>query len=149
MRRRKGKENLPEENVLKIDKDCHVDSQLEQEYVQNAVAILAKHGLRVEWIKATRTHHGRHYYIRMGASVNASTANQLQYLLGDDPQRFAYNQARIKSRMPEWNKLFESYGTRSRQLTPKRVNSNRSLFRVCVGMLVRAGEFEPSSVIAS
>ncbi len=116
MRRRNGIANLPKESVLKIDKDCHVDSQLEQEYVQSTVAILSKHHVSVGWIKATRTQHGRHYYIHIDPPVDAHVANRLQYLLGDDPKRVSYNEARIKSGLLEWNKLFERANVRLRTL---------------------------------
>jgi len=114
MRRESGSAGLPKESVLKIDKDCHVDSQLEQEYVRNTIVILSQHHLGVEWVKATRTQHGRHYYIKIDPAVDALTANRLQYLLGDDPRRVSYNQARIKSRLLEWNKLFEAAGRKLR-----------------------------------
>ena len=82
-------------DTLKIDKDCHVPTELEQQYIQNAITILRKHRLRVEWVKATRTRHGRHYYIHIAPSIDASTTNRLQYLLGDDSKRVSLNQARI------------------------------------------------------
>jgi hypothetical protein len=52
--------------------------------------------------------HGRHYYIHI------DPANRLQYLLGDDANRVDYNQARINSGLPEWNKLFETVGRQIR-----------------------------------
>ncbi len=113
---RKGNQNLPKESVLKIDKDCHVDSQLEQEYMQSTVAILSKHHVSVRWIRATRTQHGRHYYVWIDPPVDAHVANRLQYLLGDDPKRVSYNEARIKSGLLEWNKLFERAHVRLRTL---------------------------------
>jgi len=102
--------SLPREGVLKIDKDCHVDSQLEQEYIQHAKEILGSWGFTVRKIKATRTRHGRHYYIWIDPPADAHLANRLQYLLGDDAMRVDFNQARIDSRLPEWNKLFETVG---------------------------------------
>jgi hypothetical protein len=108
--KRNEKAELPWESVLKIDKDCHVDPQLEQEYIRLILKALSKHRLRVDCIQATRTHHGRHYYIKIDPPVNAQTANRLQYLLGDDARRVDYNQARINSALPEWNKLFEVTG---------------------------------------
>jgi hypothetical protein len=101
---------------LKIDKDSHVDTRLEQEYVQYSIYILAKHGIKVEWIKSTRTHHGRHYYIKIDPPVDAQTANRLQYLLGDDAKRVDFNQARINSRLVGWNKLFETVGRKLRTI---------------------------------
>jgi hypothetical protein len=110
MRRRKAKRSLPKEVVLKIDKDFHVDHQLEREYVRNTIATLSQYHIDVRWIRVTRTQHGRHYYINIDPPVDAPTANRLQYLLGDDPRRFDYNRARINSGLVEWNKLFESIG---------------------------------------
>jgi hypothetical protein len=108
--------SLLKESILKIDKDCHVDSQLEQEYIQDALAILSRRGIRVLKIEATRTYHGRHYYFYLAEPVDAHTANRLQYLLGDDPKRVDYNQARINSGLVGWNKLFETIGRKLRTL---------------------------------
>ena len=107
---------LQSEGVLKVDKDCHVPARLEQEYIQQAVAILSKHGLRVLRVEATRTYHGRHYYFHITPSVDAGTANDLQYLLGDDSKRVDFNQARINSGLLEWNKLFETVGRQLRTI---------------------------------
>jgi hypothetical protein len=107
---------LLRESVLKVDKDCHVTSQLEREYIQQTIAILQRHHVNVEWIRATRTHHGRHYYIKINPAVDAHTANDLQYLLGDDASRVDYNRARINSRLEEWNKLFEASGRKLRTI---------------------------------
>lgn len=105
--------NLPKERVLKIDKDCHTDSKLEQEYIQDSLAILSRRGIMVLKIEATRTYHGRHYYIHLAEPVDARTANRLQYLLGDDPKRVDFNQARINSGLVRWNKLFEAVGRKT------------------------------------
>jgi hypothetical protein len=102
--------------VLKIDKDCHVDKLLEQEYVRQSIEILSKHHVRAFWIRATRTGKGSHYYIHIIPSVDASTANRLQYLLGDDAKRVSLNQARINSGLEDWNLLFEVVGSRLRTL---------------------------------
>jgi hypothetical protein len=108
--------SLPRESVLKVDKDCHIDSALEQEYIQDSRAILCRHGITVLKIEATRTYHGRHYYFYLAEPLDARTANRLQYLLGDDPKRVDYNQARIDSGLPGWNKLFESIGRKTTTL---------------------------------
>ena len=112
MPKRNESTKLPRESVLKVDKDCHVDRQLEREYVQDSITILRRRHIRVKSIEATRTQHGRHYYFHIHPSVDALTANRLQYLLGDDPKRVGYNQARIDSGLLEWNKLFEAIGRR-------------------------------------
>lgn len=108
--------SLPRESVLKVDKDCRIDSALEQEYIQDSLAILSRRGITVLKIEATRTYHGRHYYFHLAEPVDACTANRLQYLLGDDPKRVDYNQARIDSRLVGWNKLFETIGRKLRTL---------------------------------
>jgi hypothetical protein len=110
----RGGASLPRESVLKIDKDCHVDSGLEQEYVQHVKEILGSWSFAVKEIKATRTHHGRHYYIWIDPPADAYLANRLQYLLGDDSKRVDFNQARIDSGLQEWNKLFEAVGRKMR-----------------------------------
>ena len=103
-------------STLKVDKDCHVEKSLEEEWTQQTIAILLRHHVRVRWIKATRTRKGPHYYIRIDPSVDADTANRLQYLLGDDAKRVALNQARINSRLNDWNLLFEKSDARRRLL---------------------------------
>jgi hypothetical protein len=108
--------SLPKESILKVDKDCHIDSLLEHEYIRDALAILSRHGICVVKIEATRTYHGRHYYFHLAEPVGASTANRLQYLLGDDSKRVDYNRARINSRLVGWNKLFEIVGRRMRTI---------------------------------
>jgi hypothetical protein len=107
MRRGDASANLPKEDLLKIDKDCFVDPQLNRDYVRTVIEICSKHGISVQWIKSTLTRHGRHFYIKIHRPVKALKTNDLQYLLGDDPKRVAFNKARIKSGLPEWNKLFE------------------------------------------
>jgi len=103
-------------DLLKIDKDCHVDKSLEQEYALQSIDILSKHHVRVLWMKATRTRKGSHYYIRIDPSVKATAANQLQYLLGDDAERVSLNRARINSGLEDWNILFEAVGRKLRTL---------------------------------
>jgi hypothetical protein len=103
-------------SVLKIDKDCHVERSLETEYVEQAIGMLSKHHVKVQWIKTTRTRYGSHYYIHIKPSVDANTANRLQYLLGDDTKRVSLNQARINSGLQEWNLLFEPVGRQLRTL---------------------------------
>jgi len=117
MRRRRDAE-IPRVSELRVDKDCHVSSQLEREYVRQSIAILRKHHLRVELIKATRTYHGRHYYISIDPPVDARTANNLQYLLGDDARRVDFNRARVISRLKEWSLLFEDVGRKLKTLYP-------------------------------
>jgi hypothetical protein len=87
-----------------------------EEYIRDALAILSKRGIRVLKIEATRTYHGRHYYFHLAEPVEARTANRLQYLLGDDPNRVDYNRARIDSGLVGWNKLFEAVGRKLKTL---------------------------------
>jgi len=93
--------------VLKIDKDCFVDPELNMEYVRTILHTCRKYELKVLWVKSSRSRHGMHFYIRIKPAVEAHMANNLQYLLGDDTKRVAFNRARIESRVAEWNKLFE------------------------------------------
>lgn len=96
-----------------------MNSCLEQEYIQQSIAILSKHHYRVERIEATRTRHGSHYYIQIDPPAEADTVNRLQYLLGDDAKRVSLNQARINAGLPEWNKLFEAIGKKLRTIYPR------------------------------
>jgi len=98
--------------LLKIDKDCLVDAKLQREYVQTVINICRERGIKVLWIKRTDTAHGVHYYIKISPPVGAMTANNLQYLLGDDSKRVGFNKARIESGLVEWSKLFERAGCR-------------------------------------
>ncbi len=102
--------------LLKIDKDIHADSQLEWDYVQDSITILAQRRIDVEWIKVSRTQHGSHYYVKIHPPVPAETANRLQYLLGDDAKRVDFNRARIESGLTEWSKLFERANVRLRTI---------------------------------
>jgi len=108
--------SLPKESILKIDKDCHVNQSLEADYVRQTIEILSRHHLNVLSIKASRTTHGRHYYIQIDPPVDSNTANQLQYLLGDDAKRVSLNHARINSGLEDWNLLFESVGKKMKTL---------------------------------
>jgi len=107
MQKRNISASLPKENVLKVDKDYEPDSALQRQYVQDTIITLAGHNLKVVWIKTSKTQHGRHYYIKINRPVDALRTNELQYLIGDDPKRVAYNEARIRSSLRGWNKLFE------------------------------------------
>jgi hypothetical protein len=112
MREKVVEPKLGKESVAKVDKDCHIDRQLERQWVRVALVILRMHHESVEWIKATRTRHGNHYYIKIDPPVSAKTANNLQYLLGDDANRVDRNRARINSEDAYWNRLFEDLGRR-------------------------------------
>jgi hypothetical protein len=59
-------------------------------------------------------HKGQHFYIRITPPVQATLANRLHYLLGDDCQRVDFNRARIESGLDEWSKLFERPNVRLR-----------------------------------
>jgi len=102
----------PKGTLLKVDKDHHPSVELERRYIQTVLLILASQGLAVLWIKRTITQHGRHYYIQLADTLTDQATNDLQYLLGDDAKRVAWNQQRINSHLPEWNKLFEDIGRR-------------------------------------
>jgi len=94
--------------VLKIDKDCLVNEDWLENYVQ-AVNLVCNHfGLTVKQIKTCPSKtKGIHFYINITPAVEGELANQLQWLLGDDCCRVDFNRARIESQLQEWNKLFE------------------------------------------
>jgi hypothetical protein len=114
MRRGDPSASLPKQNVLKIDKDCFVDARLNGQYVESILDTCKKHGVTVLSVKSTKTRHGMHFYIEIDPPVDAHRANNLQYLLGDDSKRVAFNNARIVSGLAKWNKLFEVAGRRLR-----------------------------------
>jgi hypothetical protein len=104
-------------NVLKIDKDCFVDSTWLRDYVSVIRRICDTHRLRVNSVRVTSSKRkGQHFYIQIDPPVEPELANRLQWLLGDDCQRVDFNRARIRSRLPEWSKLFEEPNRRLRTL---------------------------------
>ena len=127
MRRRHEFLGVPKTNMLKIDKDCFVDTRLNAQYVRTVIHTCGKYGIEVRSIKCSKSRHGVHFYIGIKPSVEAEIANGLQYLLGDDAKRVAFNRARIESGIPEWNKLFERPGVRLETVYQKySVNGHKS-----------------------
>jgi hypothetical protein len=101
------------ENVLKIDKDNFPPNDWVGDYTRLVITVCKWFGLRVISIKKCESRRkGLHFYIEIFPVVSAQTANRIQWLLGDDCQRVAFNQARIESNLDRWNKLFEKAGTR-------------------------------------
>jgi hypothetical protein len=107
-----GSVSMSKESVLKVDKDCHVDYALIRDYAKVIKEVCRIKGVKVTSVEMTRTQKGQHFYIGIYPPVHAHLANELQWLLGDDFRRFDYNRARIRSRYPDWNKLFEDLGRR-------------------------------------
>jgi hypothetical protein len=103
---RKNSPALPKVKVLKIDKDCYIDPDLNREYLQTIIANCKKKRRKVLWIKQSETPHGRHYEVRIHPPMEPHAANNLQLLCGDDAKRYAFNRARIKSKLVGWNKLW-------------------------------------------
>jgi hypothetical protein len=99
-------------DVLKIDKDCHVDQSWIQEYVRVVRSICHMKRVKVASVEMGCSKKGLHFYIGIRPRVSGELANRLQWLLGDDCRRVDYNRARIRSRYPDWNKLFERIGQR-------------------------------------
>jgi hypothetical protein len=116
MLRRNVSAKLPELDLLKLDKDAFVSPDVDKKYIRNVLDICRGQGVQVLKIKSTLSRHGRHYYIKIDPAVDARTANNLQYLLGDDAKRVAFNKARIESGLDEWNKLFEVPGRKLRTI---------------------------------
>ena len=110
--RRRHEKRILKTNVLKIDKDCHVSPELNLEYVRTILQTCRKYELKVLWVKSSRSRHGMHFYIKIKPALEPHVANNLQYLLGDDAKRVAFNRARIESGSDEWNKLFERVNAR-------------------------------------
>jgi len=95
--RRRHEKRILKTNVLKIDKDCHVSPELNLEYVRTILQTCRKYELKVLWVKSSRSRHGMHFYIKIKPALEPHVANNLQYLLGDDAKRVAFNRARIES----------------------------------------------------
>jgi len=118
MSKRNASTSLPKVDLLKLDKDAFVSTDINKKYVRTVIDICREQGVQVLWIKSTVSQHGRHYYIKIDPALDAETANNLQYLLGDDAKRVAFNKARIKSGLEEWSKLFEIPDARLRTVYP-------------------------------
>jgi hypothetical protein len=99
-------------DVLKIDKDCHVDQSWVRNYARAVRSICRMKRVKVTYLEMGRSKKGLHFYIGIQPRVSDEFANRLQWLLGDDCRRVDYNRARIRSRYPDWNKLFERIGQR-------------------------------------
>jgi len=101
---------------LKIDKDCFVDQDWIDDYIHRIIIPTCRtFGTSVNSIKMCPSRRkGLHFYISITPPVEASLANKLQWLLGDDTLRVDFNRARIESGVAEWNKLFEVPGRRLR-----------------------------------
>jgi len=99
---------------LKIDKDCFVDQDWIDDYIHGIIIPTCRaFGTSVNSIKMCPSKRkGLHFYISITPPVEASLANKLQWLLGDDTLRVDFNRARIESGLVEWNKLFEVSGRR-------------------------------------
>jgi hypothetical protein len=110
--RRRHEKRILKTNILKIDKDCFVNPELNLEYLRTILQTCEKYELKVLWIKSSRSRHGMHFYIKVKPALEPHVANNLQYLLGDDAKRVAFNRARIESGSDEWNKLFERANAR-------------------------------------
>jgi hypothetical protein len=115
LRRTAKKNTLPQTQsnslnvaVLKVDKDCFVDKDWIDNYVQLIVKTCRDFDVAVDVVKICASKKkGLHFYIYVRSAVDAELANMLQWLLGDDCRRVDFNRARIESGLHEWNKLFE------------------------------------------
>lgn len=98
---------------LKIDKDCFVDQDWIDNYVEVIIETCRSFGITVESIRMCNSKRkGLHFYIAINPPVESMLANRMQFLLGDDSLRVDFNRARIESGLEEWNKLFEVAGRR-------------------------------------
>jgi hypothetical protein len=118
--RKSSRPPLPKEDVLKIDQDCYLDPVLKKEYLRNVVANCKKKRRKVLRIKDSETPHGRHYEIKLHTPMKPHALNDLQLLCGDDPKRYAFNRARIRSKLVGWNKIWWYPHSKSRTLYPIR-----------------------------
>ena len=99
---------LPDTRLLKLDKDCKVDSSWLKQYRDMIGLVLNSHDLKPTRIAVTSSRRkGYHVRVYLAAPVPAARANMLQWLLGDDCARVDFNRARIEAGFDEWSKLFE------------------------------------------
>jgi len=124
MQRGVGDVGVDKVRVLKIDKDCFIDSDWLEDYMRSIVRTCRLHGVTVLSVKMCRSRvKGFHLYIEITPAIEPELANRLQWLLGDDCQRVDFNRARIRSGLNEWNKLFEEPGKRLRTIYKHADNS--------------------------
>ena len=111
-------EDLGKIGVLKIDKDCYVNSDWLKDYVRLVIVPTCQSfNLRVLSVRTCPSRKkGFHLYIDIDPPIEPDLANRLQWLLGDDCRRVDFNRARIRSGLREWNKLFEEPGRRLRTI---------------------------------
>lgn len=96
------------ESVLKVDKDNFPTRDWLNDYTRLVITVCKWFGLEVLSIKKCDSRlKGVHFYIEVCPPLSAHMANRVQWLLGDDCQRVAFNQARVESNLDRWNKLFE------------------------------------------
>ena len=106
---------LPMTSTLKIDKDVVVDREWIQDYLEWIRDYLRLILTVCKWFKlkviAVRmcpsARKGQHFYIDITPPIEATLANRIHYLLGDDCRRVDFDQARIGSGLAGWSKLFE------------------------------------------
>jgi hypothetical protein len=121
--RKSSRQALGKENVLKIDKDCYIDPDLNKQYLQSIIATCKKKRRNVLWIMQSETPHGRHYELMIHPPMEPHVANNLQLLCGDDAKRYAFNRARIKSELVGWNKLWWYPHSALRTVYPRKRSS--------------------------
>jgi len=113
----RGAPSVDRVDELKIDRDDFLDKQDTKHYIWLIKTVCKRFGRAVLYINRSYSKSkGQHYLIKIKPAVNALLANRIQRLLGDDPRRVAFNLARIKSGLNEWNKLFEEVGRRLRTI---------------------------------
>ena len=103
------KVRIPDTRLLKLDKDCKVDSSWLKQYRDMTGLVLKSHNLKPTRIAVTPSRRkGYHVRIYLASPIPAEEANKLQWLLGDDCARVDFNRARIGAGFDEWSKLFET-----------------------------------------
>ena len=108
---------LDKVDTLKLDKDCNVARSWLKGYIKTIIQICLIHGIEVISIdKGQSKCKGFHLYIKIYPAIEASHANYLQWILGDDCQRVDFNRARINVGFNDWNKIFPPLGRRIRTI---------------------------------
>lgn len=92
-----------------IDKDCMIPRKWLLDYVRQIILPTCRlYETTVLWVKYCPSEKkGLHIYIRIRPALPAVLALKLQFLLGDDCERFSRNRARMRAGFDYWNKLFE------------------------------------------
>ena len=94
-------------NVVLVDIDIKLHSELLKKFIETRKLILNFLGYAVTKINYTETDKGMHFWFHLAKPVDKYTLWELQFLLGDDHNRVRYNLMRLElDTFDKFNVLF-------------------------------------------